>query len=281
VGLPWARPSFPGRCSEVDETYETDGADEIFSIVSESRDHRGGRAAIACGRPAPTGVGRAIRWVGVLLLFVLVTPSQLRAESAAEIDLGSDPPGFLELMARFSQSGVVRARVEETRTLALLSEPIETEGVVYFAPPSRLARYTTRPGKSRVVVNGTRVAFSDETGHRTMDLEGSEVAQTLIGNLMFLLRGDAAALRERYVIAFRTARAGWELDLEPRSRAVRALIERTVFRGEGSSVSSMETIETNGDHSIARFLDVETGVEIAPAELDRIFSLASAAGGES
>jgi hypothetical protein len=54
-----------------------------------------------------------------------------------------------------------------------------------------------------------------------------------------------------------------------------------VFRGEGSSVSSMETIETNGDHSIARFLDVETGVEIAPAELDRIFSLASAAGGES
>jgi outer membrane lipoprotein-sorting protein len=253
----------------------------MLSIVSESRDHCGGRAAIACGWPASAGVVRTSWWVVVLLSFVLATPSQLRAESAAEVDLGSGPPGFLELMVSFSKSGVVRARVEETRTLALLSEPIETEGVVYFAPPSRLARYTTRPGTSRVVVNGTRVAFSDETGHRTMDLGASEVAQTLIGNLMFLLRGDAAALRERYVVAFRATRAGWELDLEPRSRAVRALIERTVFRGEGSSVSSMETIETNGDHSIARFLDVETGVDLAPAELDRIFSLASAAGGGS
>ena len=187
---------------------------------------------------------------------------------------------LVELMRLFSTSGVVRAHFEETRWISLLAQPIETRGVVYFAPPDRLMRDTEHPGRSRVVVDGTRVAFEDETGHRVMDLGSSGVAQALTGSLMVLLRGDIAELHERYRVSFRSPENGWRLDLEPRSRKVRALIAVTTFRGRGASLLSMETVETNGDRTLALLRDVETRVELDAAELDKLFSLAPASGRE-
>jgi outer membrane lipoprotein-sorting protein len=215
------------------------------------------------------------------MLLALALAIALRVALAGVPAAGAEPRGapgpgprdLVELMARFSDSGIVRARVEETRRLALLSEPVDSEGFVYFAPPDRLLRATTRPGKSRVVVNGTRAAFFDETGHRTLDLVSSEVAQALIGTLMVVLRGDLPALQSRCSVEFRVQGNAWQLDLEPRSRAVRELIANTRFRGRGWMIHSMETQETNGDRSLALLLDVEVGVELAPEELERIFSL--------
>ena len=176
-------------------------------------------------------------------------------------------------MVLFATGGGIRASFVETRRLAILAAPIESAGVLYFAPPDRLARHTSRPGRSRVVVHGDRVAFRDETGSQTLDLGSSGAARTLIGGLMVLLRGDLAALRERYRVAFRVTGREWELDLEPRDRAARALVERTLVRGKDAELTSMETRETSGDATITEFRDVDTGIAFEDAELERIFSL--------
>ena len=176
-------------------------------------------------------------------------------------------------MERLASNGIVSADFEETRHISLLRDAIETAGVLYFAPPDRLARHTTRPGDSRVVVHGTRVAFRDETGTRRVDLASSHVARSLTSNLMVLLRGDLPSLRERYEIAFSSDGESWRLDLEPRHKDVRLIIEGIRFSGTGSELEMMETRETNGDKSVANFTRVETQLELSRDEFDRIFSL--------
>jgi len=176
-------------------------------------------------------------------------------------------------MDHFSKSGTVRARFEEIRRISLLTDPIESEGIVYFSPPDRLARYTTRPGNMRIVIRGNRVVFEDETGMRMMDLGSSDIAQGLIDNLMVLLRGDLTALRERYMIAFDLAGEVWQLDLEPRSEVIGAIVEKVRFSGTGWLLQSMETHEANGDTSLVAFSDVETRLTLSEAERERIFYL--------
>ena len=186
------------------------------------------------------------------------------------------PTDLDSLMELFAASGGVRARFKESRHLSILTDPIDTDGFLYFAPPDRLARHVNRPGRSRVVVEAGRVSFGDETGQGTFDVSNSVVAQTLVGNLMVVFRGDLELLRVRHSISFhRIGRngGGWTLELEPRSPIVRGIIERVRFTGAGRELTAMETFESNGDRTIMRFSDIETGLVWDTPELERIFSL--------
>jgi outer membrane lipoprotein-sorting protein len=175
-------------------------------------------------------------------------------------------------MQRFAASGGVRARFRESRHLSILTDPIETTGTLYFAPPDRLARHTTWPGRSSVVIEAERVLLGDETGQRVFDLNTSEIARALVGNLMIVFRGDLESLRERYSIAFDSNAESWTLDLEPRSRALRSVIERIHFVGRGRDLTAMETRESNGDRTIMELSEIESGLSWEQRDLDRIFS---------
>ena len=143
---------------------------------------------------------------------------------------GDPDPAELEgLMELLAGAGGVRARFHESRHISILNDPIQSGGVLYFAPPDRLARHTTQPGRASVIVDADRVSIRDETGHRTFDLDASVVVRSLVSNLVVLLRGDLKALNAEYTVEFEAADGSWTLDLEPRSRALRSIVERVRF----------------------------------------------------
>jgi outer membrane lipoprotein-sorting protein len=183
------------------------------------------------------------------------------------------PTELVALMERFAGSGGVRTRFRESRHIAILTDPIETTGMLYFAPPDRLARHTTWPGRSSVVVEAGRVSLGDETGQRVFDFNTSEVARALVGNLMIVFRGDLETLKARYSISFDSDGENWTLDLDPRSRALRGIIDRIRFTGRSRDLSAMETHESNGDRTIMRFSEIEIGRSWEQGDLDGIFSL--------
>lgn len=192
----------------------------------------------------------------------------------AEPDAASTLEGLMQSLA---QSGGVRARFRETKHLALLQDPLQTEGVVTFAPPDRLARETTRPGRSRVVVVGTRVAIRDETGETVVALDANDPARHFVENLAVLLRGDLEALRARYEVEFRADASGWHLDLTPRSRVLRRLVKTLRAEGQGPELQRMELLETSGDATLTVFHDVQTGLDFDSAERARLFSIGAPA----
>jgi outer membrane lipoprotein-sorting protein len=183
------------------------------------------------------------------------------------------PTELAALMELFARSGGVRAHFRELRHLSILTDPIETTGTLYFTPPDRLARHATRPGRSSIVVEAGRVSLGDETGQQMYDFDTSEVARALVGNLMIVLRGDLESMKEQYSISFDSNGENWTLDLEPRSRALRGIIDRIRFTGRSRELKAMETRESNGDRTVMRFSEIEIGLSWEKGDLDRIFSL--------
>jgi outer membrane lipoprotein-sorting protein len=166
--------------------------------------------------------------------------------------------------------GVV-ARFRERKELSLLSEPIETRGTLFFAPPDRLLRTTDEPSRSRLVIAGDRFAFHDQAGGETVDLSSSPLAREFVENFIVLFNGDLAALRARYTPELRSEGDAWRLLLRPRHRPLADVVERVVLEGSGRTLHRMEMLERDGDRTVTTFEDVEVDHRFTPAEARRLF----------
>ncbi len=211
---------------------------------------------------------------GVQLL--LVSCALATGASVARADAA--PATVEALMEKFAAAGAVRATFVSEQSIAVLTAPLESAGRLYFEPPSTMVRETERPGSAKVVVEAGRATFRDETGTRHFDLASNEIAAGLVENLMIVLRGDLAALRDRFETRYAVEGEQWSLRIRPRQRRVREWIREIVFGGSSEVLVSMSTFETNGDHTRVTFADVELGAVLSTSERGEWFAIDAAPG---
>ncbi len=212
-------------------------------------------------------------WVGfAVALFVAGWAIESPAEDTVQSAATPVPGVQLErLMDRLASGPGMRVAFRESRHLTVLSDPIHSEGLLFFSPPGDLARYTLRPARSSVIVREDRVFLEDATGSQSFDLASSEVARGLVGNFGVLLRGDLEELRRRYVLDFRGSVDSWTLELRPRSRSLQHLIQRIEVKGRETELTRMVTFETNGDRTVLVFENAVPLSEVDKADRNRIF----------
>jgi outer membrane lipoprotein-sorting protein len=174
-------------------------------------------------------------------------------------------------MHRMASTTGVRAEFREEKTLALLESPLVSEGKLYFIPPSRMARITTRPGASALVIDGQKMSYTDEAGASDVDLAGNRIARTIVENFVVLFAGDLAALRERYRVEFESEKLRWRMLLTPKAAPLSQFIASVELRGDGPALEEMTIREADGDRTLTRFLRVETDTRFTPEELARLF----------
>jgi len=199
-----------------------------------------------------------------------------RGAAAAEPE---PPPSLEALMAGMAGTSGVEARFVETKEIALLAKPIQTRGTIVFVPPDRLARTTTEPSRTRLVIVGDRFGFRDEAGGDAVDLSANPLAREFVTNFIVLFNGDLAALQARYDTEFHADASHWSLVLRPRGRPLSDLIERVTLTGAGREMTAMELRETDGDRTATRFEDVRVDRRFTPEELERLFAMPTANAG--
>src|SRR6185369_5057370 len=127
------------------------------------------------------------------------------------------------LLARFAKAPGIFARYKEEKHIALLQAPLVNEGTIHFAPPGRLARHTTKPIASSLVVDDKKVTFGGAEGSESMDLGTNPVARAFVDSFVMLLAGNRAGLERYFTIKFaavhgpKAAPDGWHLVLIPRT----------------------------------------------------------------
>jgi hypothetical protein len=225
------------------------------------------RACLAARRRA-AGLG--------LLALLVAAPFAAGAETASETAseraaIPSGPLTLETLMQHMSSTTGVRAEFREEKLLALLEAPLVSEGMLYFIPPARMARITSRPGVSALVIDGGRLSYTDEAGASDVDLAGNRVARTLVENFVVLFSGDLVALRERYDVAFSAQGTHWRIQLLPKAPPLSRFIASVELRGVGPAFEEMAVREADGDRTTTRFQRVETDTHFSPEELARLF----------
>ncbi|HEB89987.1 MAG TPA: outer membrane lipoprotein carrier protein LolA [Deltaproteobacteria bacterium] len=225
------------------------------------------------------GRGRSavVRLRIAVLVFVLGAVGTGRPASA---EAAADPaPGsFAELLAGFAGSRGFEARFIEEKTLALLAAPLRSEGHLYFEAPSNLLRRVEKPRRQEILVRRDEVRIRDASGEQVIDLASRGPARPLIQSMIWIFTGDVESLEKVYRIDYRVLEGEhgegarrWQADLVPKGGPLASLIERLRVGGEGRATDYLEFVETSGDRTLTRIVDVEPGRRFGPEERRELF----------
>ena len=176
------------------------------------------------------------------------------------------------LLAEFAAMPGLRAGFREEKRIALLEEPLVSEGTLHFAPPGRLARHVTAPSPSSVVIDGDRLLFGDAKGTRELDLAARPPVRAFVDAFVKLLAGDRPALERLFSAELTPQEKGaWRLVLRPRASPLKVVFDRLEAEGTGVVLSRLGVFERSGDSTETTFHDVDATRAYTPDELARLF----------
>lgn len=177
-----------------------------------------------------------------------------------------------ELMRRMAETAGVETRFREVREIGLLSAPLESRGLLYFVPPDRLARFTTWPVASALVVDGERVRLREGPEGDVLDLSGSRTATTFVEHFLVLWSGDLERLERLYHTRFSAEEGRWRLRLTPRRAPLDRFVESVELRGDDRGLGEIALVAADGDRTTTRFEETRLDRRFSSPELERLFS---------
>lgn len=164
------------------------------------------------------------------------------AHAGAELD---------RIMAALAAQPGATARFIESRTSALLREPIRAEGTLTHGAGGRLEKHTTAPREERLVVDGATLTIErPERGRYTLRLADQPGVRALVEGLRGTLAGDLGALERNYRVELEGGFERWQLVLLPREAQLAELVTGVRIAGVRGDVRSVEIREASGDRSV-------------------------------
>ncbi|MFH1469545.1 MAG: outer membrane lipoprotein carrier protein LolA [Pseudomonadota bacterium] len=183
------------------------------------------------------------------------------------------PPAAVQAWQAMSVVQRLEARFEQIRTTSLLAQPLVSTGTLRFQRPDRLAWQVESPGRSLMVMDGSKVGmwYPDLDVREEIDLSGDPDAARLVGAMMVWLAGDLSAVAQSYRVAWsQAAPAGAPTGtlhaavLTPRDATMAALVsELDLFLGgEPLRVLAVTMREPDGDRVEITMRDVRLDPEL-------------------
>jgi len=146
-------------------------------------------------------------------------------------------------------------RFHESRHIAALISPLESEGVLTFTPPSGLLKEVTTPRAISYRVEGDQVFIHDPRATEDMafSLADAGVLQAFIEAIRAPLAGDLVTLRKFWEPHLGGSLLHWSLTLKPKGPELSALVLQVTVNGERGTVTAISIVQSDGDSSHLRF----------------------------
>ena len=193
-------------------------------------------------RPAPTARRSAIRAL-LLTLALLATPWLAPLSHGAEWNLDA-------LMHALAQHASGRASFVETKTLAMLDQPIESSGELRFAAPDFLEMRTLKPKPQTIILQANQLTVELGGRSRQLNLADHPDIAVLVDSIRATLSGDRQALQRDYMVSLDGDASQWAMRLVPVGAKARARVRDIRIAGSQGVVRSIAVQQTDGDHSL-------------------------------
>ena len=198
-----------------------------------------------------------------------------RLNTSADTRIIETPEAPLKvILSRFASMPGLSARFREEKRIALLRDPLVSEGSIYFAPPESLARYVRTPVASVVLLVGDRVSYDFKGDRGELDIDSHPMIRGMSSIIRLLLAGDADALTRLFEVKTVIADSDdWEIFFLPRLATLRKTIASVRVRGTGGKLRDLRVAEHNGDETTTIFSDVDIARSFSSNEAENIFRL--------
>ncbi len=185
------------------------------------------------------------------LLCSLLSGSPISAgqeTGAAPVDL----PGLMELMATVTSR---EDRFTETKTVAMLTQPLVLKGTLAYVRPDRVEKHVTSPFAEHLVVRGDQLTLSTRDGTKHLAVDSHPFIRSFIEAIRASLAGELSVLRRLYHIKLQGTRQEWMLTLRPLDAQAAEYLTSITLTGRVDRLTVVDIRETGGDRSLMQILE--------------------------
>jgi hypothetical protein len=207
----------------------------------------------------------------------LAEPAPSPAAPAAS-DAGASSSQLDALFVAFGKSPGLVAKFREERQIALLVAPLKSEGTVHFERSKGLARHTTAPKKSSLLLNGGTLTVWDGSKTEVIQLTGQPALRAFADSFSMFLAADRQGLEKVFRLELTTspsdvrdAKEKWKLRLVPLAPQLQKMIKELEVVGQGVVLSTLRVMEASGDVSTTTFYDVDANKKYTASEAAAVF----------
>jgi hypothetical protein len=169
---------------------------------------------------------------------------------APAVQASDGPPELDSLMALLAQRRHGEADYREQKYLSMLTQPLESTGVLIYDAPDHLEQRTVLPNPQSVVLEHGIVTMQIGKRRRVLRLADYPQLAPLIDSIRATLAGDRAALENSFTLSFSGTLEHWQLRLTPRDARLAATLARIDMRGERDAVREVQVLQSDGDRSV-------------------------------
>ena len=163
-----------------------------------------------------------------------------------------------QLMHGLAQTRSSHARFVETKTIAMLDEPVESSGELFYSAPDRFEKRTLKPRRETLLVDGDTLVIERGRKKHRLQLQDYPELAAFIDSIRGTLAGDRRALERNYQLGLDGNAARWTLQLLPTTKKMQAVVKHIRIAGARNEVSSIEVTQTDGDSSLMRVENLAT-----------------------
>jgi hypothetical protein len=205
------------------------------------------------------------------------TPGGVRADASAPAPLTS-LDGLFATMAR---SPGLLARFHEEKSIALLVQPLRSDGTLHFDKKRGLARHTLSPKKQSVLRSGSTLTLWDGAKVETVPLQSSAPLRALAEAFSLLLAADRAGLEKSFSLGFHADGKAWRLSLVPTNADLLKIVLAIDLAGEDRTPRTLTVHEASGDVGTTTLLDVDLDKQYTEREAAAVFRVPPGSLGDS
>ncbi len=162
----------------------------------------------------------------------------------------ASPPGtpLDRLMRLLAQRRHGEVTFVERDTLAVLTRPLVSSGLMIYDAPDHLEKRTLEPRPSSLILDHGELTV--KRGDRTYQLDLNDYPQVApyVEAIADTLSGNRAALERLFEVRFAGSLAQWTLTLRPLDPR-RSRIQLILIQGARDDIRTVRIFQTNGDHS--------------------------------
>ena len=155
------------------------------------------------------------------------------------------------LMEKLSEVRIASGTFTERKYFSILDQPMILKGTVRYRAPDYVRKEYHDPDSESYEVRGDDLTIEYPDGRRRdLSIDEHPVLRAFVESYRGTLAGDLETLSRHFELELGGHMDAWQLRLTPRNLELAEYLSAVVLRGREGTVTSVETLEANGDRSV-------------------------------
>lgn len=153
------------------------------------------------------------------------------------------------LMSRLAETKSGHATFVEKKSIAMLDQPVESSGELFYTAPNYLEKRTLKPKPENLILDKDKLIVEQRGKKRTLSLQNYPEVAAFIDSIRGTLAGDKKALERVYKLTLEGDEKNWHLTLLPLENKMQRIVESINILGASHQLQNIVIQQADGDSS--------------------------------